>query len=119
MLRLTTPQHDFWDQLLPFEARLMSPELQAVDAMLDDERFLAPFRTRFMSRRGRLTIPMETYLRLMYLKKRYELGYESVVAEVTDSVSWRRFCRISLSGRVPDPSTLIKLTNGRCQGLAE
>jgi IS5 family transposase len=117
MLRLTTPQHDFWDQLLPAEARLMSPELQAVDAIFDDERFLAPFGTRFRSRRGRLTIPMETYLRLMYLKKRYELGYESLVAEVTDSVSWRRFCRISLSGTVPDASTLIKLTNGPCQGL--
>ena len=32
---------------------------------------------------------------------------------------WRRFYRISLSGRVPDASTLIKLTNGPCQGLAD
>jgi IS5 family transposase len=62
---------------------------------------------------------METYLRLMYLKMRYQLGYESLVAEVSDSVSWRRFCRISLSDSVPDASTLIKLTNGPCQGLAE
>ena len=42
-----------------------------------------------------------------------------MVAEVTDSVGWRRFCRISLSARVPDASTLIKLTNGPCQGLAQ
>jgi len=119
MLRLTTPQHDFWDQLLPAEARLMSPALQVVDAILDDDRFLAPFRTHFRSRRGRRTIPMETYLRLLYLKKKYELGYESLVAEVTDSVSWRRFCRISLGGTVPNASTLIKLTNGPCQGVSE
>jgi hypothetical protein len=33
----------------------------------------------------------------MYLKKRYQLGYESLVAEVTDSMSWRRFRRITLS----------------------
>ena len=117
MLRLTTDQPDFWDYLLPEEARRMHPELRAVDAILDDDRFLAPFRGRFSARRGRYTIPMETYLRLMYLKTRYQLGYESLVAEVTDSVSWRRFCRISLSGRVPDASTLIKLTNGPCQGL--
>jgi IS5 family transposase len=97
----------------------MRPELQAVDAFLDDERFLAPFRARFPSKRGRYTIPMETYLRLMFLKMRYQLGYETLVAEVTDSVSWRRFCRISLSGPVPDASTLIKLTNGRCKGLAQ
>jgi transposase, IS5 family len=119
MLRLTSPQRDFWEELLPAEARIMSRALQAVDEMLDDERLLAPFRSRFPSKRGRYTIAMETYLRLMYLKTKYQLGYETLVSEVTDSVSWRRFCRISLSGRVPDASTLIKLTNGPCQGLAE
>jgi len=119
MLRLRTMQPDFWDSLLPPEARRISPELEAVDALLDDAVFLAPFQRRFPAQRGRYTIPMETYLRLMYLKRRYQLGYESLVAEVTDSVSWRRFCRISLSGQVPDPSTLIKLTNGPCQGVAD
>lgn len=119
MLRLTSPQRDFWDALLPPEARAMSRALAAIDEILDDERFVAPFRSRFPSKRGRYTIPMETYLRLMYLKTKYQLGYETLVSEVTDSVSWRRFCRISLSGRVPDASTLIKLTNGPCQGLAE
>jgi len=119
MLRLTREQPDFWDQILPEEARRVSPQLQAVDALLDDEVFLAPFRQRFPSKRGRYTIPMETYLRLMVLKMKYQLGYESLVEEVNDSVSWRRFCRISLSARVPDASTLIKLTNGPCQGLAD
>lgn len=119
MLRLTTRQRDFWDHLLPAEARVMSPALAAVDALLDDEPFLAPFRARFRAKRGRYTIPMETYLRLMYLKRRYELGYETLVQEVTDSVSWRRFCRLSLSAQVPDASTLIKLTNGPCQGVVE
>lgn len=119
MLRLTSPQRDFWDHILPPEARTLSRELAAIDALLDDERFMAPFRSRFPSKRGRYTIPMETYLRLMYLKTKYQLGYETLVSEVSDSVSWRRFCRISLSDRVPDASTLIKLTNGPCKGLAE
>lgn len=119
MLRLTNQQRDFWEDLLPKGVRWMSRELEAIDAFLDDKVFLAPFRARFQSKRGRYTIPMETYLRLMFLKTRYQLGYESLVAEVTDSVGWRRFCRISLSGRVPDASTLIKLTNGPCKGLAE
>ena len=119
MLRLAKRQEDFWEYLLPEEARRMRPELRAVDAFLDDERFLAPFGSRFPSKRGRYTIPMETYLRLMFLKMRYQLGYETLIAEVNDSVGWRRFCRISLSGRVPDASTLIKLTNGPCKGLAE
>jgi IS5 family transposase len=97
----------------------MSEELKAVDALLDDKQFLDPFRDRFPSRRGRRTIPMESYLRLMYLKTRYQLGYESLVAEVADSVSWRHFCRIGWGSKVPDASTLIKLTNGPCKGLAE
>ena len=90
MLRLTTDQPDFWDYLLPEEARRMHPELRVVDAVLDDHRFLEPFRGRCSARRGRYTIPMETYLRMMYLKTKYQLGYESLVEEVTDSVSWRR-----------------------------
>ena len=31
MLRLTTEQRDFWDYLLPEEARRMHPELRVVD----------------------------------------------------------------------------------------
>ena len=90
--------------------RLLSPELTAVDALLDDERFLAPFVERFWCPIGRPTIPMESYLRLMYLKHRYRLGYETLVKEVADSISWRRFCRIRLDAPVPHPTTLSKLT---------
>lgn len=41
-------------------------------------------------RRGRPTVPAETYLRLMYLKHRFNLGYETLVQEVSDSLTWRR-----------------------------
>jgi IS5 family transposase len=34
-------------------------------------------------------------------------------AEVSDPISWRRFCRIPLGARVPHPTTLMKLTT-RC-----
>lgn len=49
----------------------------------------------------------------MFLKFRYRLGYESLCREVTDSITWRRFCRIPLEGSVPHPTTLMKLTT-RC-----
>jgi IS5 family transposase len=49
----------------------------------------------------------------MFLKFRHRLGYESLCAEVSDSISWRPFCRIGLDGRVPHPTTLMKLTT-RC-----
>lgn len=60
---------------------------------------------------------METYLRLMFLKFRYRLGYESLCREVADSITWRRFCRIPLDGSVPHPTTLMKLTT-RCGSAA-
>jgi len=47
----------------------------------------------------------------MYLKHRYQLGYEVLVKEVSDSFAWRRFCHLDLSDRVPDSTTLIKLTH--------
>jgi IS5 family transposase len=115
MLRERTVQRDYWDLILPENVRRMSPELEAVDGLLDDERFLKPFRAAFPSKDGRPTIPMEVYLRLMYLKFRYKLGYEALVAEVSNNISWRLFCRIGLSGNVPEASTLCKLTKSRAK----
>jgi transposase, IS5 family len=60
---------------------------------------------------------METYLRLMFVKFRYRLGYESLCRVVTDSITWRRFCRIPLDGAVPHPTTVMKLTT-RCGSAA-
>jgi len=34
-------------------------------------------------------------------------------SEVSDSITWRRFCRIPIDGKVPHPTTLMKLTT-RC-----
>jgi transposase, IS5 family len=81
-----------------------------VDHLLDDPAFWEPFRAHFDPVIGRPSVPIETYLRLMFLKFRYRLGYELLCREVADSISWQRFCRIPLGGRVPHPTTLVKLT---------
>ena len=95
----------------------MPDELARVDGLLDDPVFFAPFVPFFDPRIGRPSTPMETYLRLMFLKFRYRLGYESLCREVSDSFTWRRFCRIPLDGSVPHPTTLMKLTT-RCGSVA-
>ena len=110
MLRLRDPQDSLWDQLLPPQARTLGAELMAVDACLADDRFFEPYRQRFHTLIGRPTVPVETYLRLMYLKHRYRLGYEMLVREVTDSLHWRHFCHLALDAPVPHPTTLSKLT---------
>jgi len=109
LLRETDPQTTLWDALLPEEAKRLPAELAAVDAYLDDDRFLAPWRALFSARVGRPSVPIETLLRLLYLKHRYGLGYETLCKEVSDSISWRRFCRIGLDRSVPHPTTLVKL----------
>jgi IS5 family transposase len=80
-----------------------------VDAYLDDARFIAPWRALFSARLGRPSVPVDTLLRLLYLKHRYQLGYESLCREVGDSLGWRRFCRLGLDQPVPHPTTLVKL----------
>jgi len=109
VLRETDPQTTIWELLLPEEAKRLPAELVRIDAYLDDDRFIAPWRRLFDRRLGRPSVPIDTLLRLLYLKHRYQLGYESLCREVADSISWRRFCRIGLDRPVPHPTTLIKL----------
>jgi transposase, IS5 family len=113
VFRTIGDQCSLWESLLPEEVLRLPEELARVDALLDDPVFFAPFARFFDPLVGRPSTPVECYLRLMFLKFRYRLGYESLCQEVADSISWRRFCRIPIDGKVPHPTTLMKLTS-RC-----
>ena len=117
VLRTVNQQPTLWDAILPAELLILPAELARVDALLDDVVFFAPFAPYFDARIGRPSIPIETYLRLMFLKFRFRLGYESLCREVSDSICWQRFCRIPLGTRVPHPTTLMKITT-RCGDAA-
>src|SRR6266511_1450147 len=119
LLRTTTPPLATWDDLLPDQAKRLPDELARIDAYLDDERFLAPWRAHFHARLGRPSVPVPTLLRLLYLKHRYQLGYQSLCREVSDSISWRRFCRIPLDQPVPHPTTLSKLVGRAGPGVID
>jgi IS5 family transposase len=113
MFRTIGDGPSLWESSLPPELLRLPDDLARVDALLDDPVFFAPFVPFFHPVLGRPSTPVECYLRLMFLKFRHRLGYESLCAEVSDSISWRRFCRIALDGKVPHPATLMKLTT-RC-----
>lgn len=113
MFRTLSDPPSAWELQLPAELLRLPGELARVDALLDDPVFFAPFAPYFHPVLGRPSTPVECYLRLMFLKFRYQLGYESLCAEVSDSISWRRFCRIGLDAKVPHSTTLMKLTT-RC-----
>jgi transposase, IS5 family len=117
MFRTIGDRPSEWELCLPVEVLRLPEDLARVDALLDDPAFFAPFAAYFHPVIGRPSTPVECYLRLMFLKFRHRLGYESLCAEVSDSISWRRFCRIPLDGTVPHPTTLMKLTT-RCGEVA-
>lgn len=119
MLRLDKDRPSLWESVLPPELFEMNEELARIDQILDDERFFSPFREKFYSRVGRPTTPVSTYMRMMYLKRRYKLGYETLVKEVRDSFMWRRFCHLSIEDNVPDDTTLIKLTKKYGEGALD
>ena len=121
MLTLQAPQAEtLWDELLPIEARELPEDLAKLDELLRDPELLRPIAAhwrrevlqtgRAVITDGRPTIAMETYVRLMVTKQRNRWGYETLVGEVSDSIHLRRFCLIPLSARVPDESTIRKLT---------
>jgi IS5 family transposase len=109
-----------WDDALPVEVKELPEDLAALDGLLSDPELLMPLVERWRQEfeqtgravltEGRPTIALETFVRLMVLKQRYRWGYRTLVAEVSDSIHLRRFCRISLVERVPDESTVRKLT---------
>jgi transposase, IS5 family len=117
VLRTIGDPVSLWESLLPAEVLRLPGQLARVDALLDDPVFFAPFVPFFSLTAGRPSTPVECYLRMMFLKFRYRLGFESMCAEVSDSITWRRFCRIPLDGKVPHPTTLMKLTT-RCGSAA-
>jgi IS5 family transposase len=105
---------------LPIEVRELPGDLAALDGLLSNSGMLAPiavlWRAEFEQTgrqvidQGRPAVAMEAYVRLMVFKQRYRWGHRPLIAEVSDSIHLRRFCRISLAERVPDESTIRKLT---------
>jgi transposase, IS5 family len=114
MLRLVGPQVEcLFDLGLPVEVPELPADLAAIDALLADPALLEPVAAAWDAEArefGRPSIPIEQYVRLMVIKTRTGWGYETLVREVSDSLHLRRFCRIALTERVPDESTIRKLT---------
>jgi hypothetical protein len=113
MLRLSGGQvESLFDLGLPVEVRELPADLAALDGLLADPALLGPVERAWDQAargRGRPTVPMTVFVRLMVVKQRSGWGYETLVREVSDSLHLRRFCRIALTERVPDESTVRKL----------
>ena len=94
----------------------MSPELTAIDNVLDDDGLFCMIRDDLAQRypktltAGRKSTPVEVILRMLAVKHLYDLSYEQTEQQVADSLVLRQFCRIYFHA-VPDHTTLCKWAN--------
>jgi IS5 family transposase len=113
VLRLAGVQvESLFDEARPIEVRELPGELARLDELLSDPVLLAPIAAAWDARareRGRPTIAMALFVRLVVIKQRTGWGYETLVREVSDSLHLRRFCGLSLTASVPHESTIRKL----------
>ncbi|MGO8905947.1 MAG: transposase [Solirubrobacteraceae bacterium] len=101
-----------WDEVLPVAARELPEDLARLDRVLCDAALFVPIEAaweRSAQGRGRPSISMVTFVRLMVIKQRTGWGYETLMREVSDSLHLRRFCQIAIDKRVPEESTVRKL----------
>jgi IS5 family transposase len=91
----------------------MSPELAAIDRVLDDDELFCMIRDDLAQRHpntltaGRKSTPVEVILRMLAIKHLYDLSYEESEQQVADSLVLRQFCRVYFHA-VPDHTTLCK-----------
>lgn len=91
----------------------MSPELTAIDSVLDDDELFCMIRDDLAQRypktltAGRKSTPVEVILRMLVVKHLYDLSYEETEQQVADSLVLRQFCRVYFHP-VPDHTTLCK-----------
>jgi IS5 family transposase len=113
MLTLSRGQVEcLWDEVLPVQARELPEDLARLDRVLLDAALLRPVEQAWECSargRGRPSISIATFVRLMVIKQRTGWGCETLMREVSDSLHLRRFCLIAIDQRVPEESTVRKL----------
>ncbi|GAC1595813.1 MAG: hypothetical protein NVS3B21_19170 [Acidimicrobiales bacterium] len=87
VFRTTSPQATLWESVVPEGLMALPGDLAEIDELLDDVRFFEPFRVFFDPTLGRPSVPIETYLRMMFLKSCYKMGFEPLCWEVADSLA--------------------------------
>jgi IS5 family transposase len=91
----------------------LSPELAAIDRLLEDEELFCMIRDDLALRyprtltAGRHSTPVEVILRMQVVRHLYDLSYEQTELQVSDSLVLRQFCRVYFQP-VPDHTTLCK-----------
>jgi IS5 family transposase len=117
MIRERQTQMDIFEALLPFQTSKLALELENIDQILDENPIFLQEFTLAMEKRskesktlGRGSRPAEALLRMILLRRTYNLTFRETVQQVNDSLTLRRFTRIYYEA-VPDFTTLCRYDN--------
>lgn len=96
-------------ELFIASAELDHPALQGLDgaeAVLDWDRLECLMETIYAAKTGRPSYPLLTLFRGLLLGIWYGLSDESLASCLARDLLFRRFCRLELTGEIPDATTL-------------
>jgi IS5 family transposase len=95
-------QPSLWESVSPEVCLRLPAELvRRMSGWTTNDSSPPSYRTS-TRRIGQPSVPIQTYLRLTFLKHRYQLRLRELCAEAADSISWRWFCRIDIESVTPD-----------------
>jgi len=98
---------------IPGLTMAMSPELAAIDRVLNDDELFRLIRDDLMRRyphtgcAGRNSTPVEVIMRMLAVRHLYNWSYQQTEHHVADSLVLRQFCRVYFHS-VPDHTVLCK-----------
>ena len=117
MIREKHIQMDIFETLLPFNLIRLDNNLEKIDCILDENPiFLQEFivlmgnQSKNSKTLGRGSEPAETLLRMILLRRTYDLTLRETVKQVNDSFVLRKFVHIYYES-VPSYSTLCRYDN--------
>ena len=117
MIREKHTQMNIFETLLPFTSIKFDPDLEAIDRILDENPIFLQEFTALMEKRaensktlGRGSEPAEALLRMILIRRAYNLPLRETVKQVNDSFMLRKFTRIYYES-VPNYSTLCRYDN--------
>lgn len=103
-------QSSVYDQLLPSALLTLTPELEKMDVLLNNTIFEEPIGKIFYTMRGRPTVPVRIFIRMMVLKFYLGLSFEDLSVVVSKAPMYKKYCHIPLDMDAPTDTAMMKIT---------
>lgn len=113
MLILDYPDWDtptLLEEFFPKSLFELTLELTEIDYLLNNPVFEEPIVEKFKTLRGRPTVPVRVFVRMIVLKFYLLLSFEDLSEVVSKTPMYKRFCHIPVEVDAPTPTAMMKIT---------